>query len=101
MEYYHYPVSCATEAQATGIINTFARSVILNNPEDPRPVAFTVLPGHGVVIAEKWVYGYAPFELMWKMMDNGDLQVDNYIPQGYFRYLPEPDGLLHIDLEPS
>jgi hypothetical protein len=97
IEFYNYPVSCATETQATGIIKTFARSATLNNPDDPRQVAFTVLPGHGVVIAEKWVYGKAPFEVMWNLMDNQDLQVDNYIPQGFFSYQPGSDGLYHID----
>jgi len=51
--YYHYLVSCGTDAQARGIKEAFARSEALQNPEDPRQVVFTVLPGHGVVIVEK------------------------------------------------
>jgi hypothetical protein len=95
--YYHYLVSCATRAQAEGIKQAFARSQALQNPEDPRQVVFTVLPGHGVVIAEKWVPGTAPFQTMWESMDAGYLQVDNLIPQGPMEYVAGPDGrmLLH------
>jgi hypothetical protein len=90
--YYHYLVSCATDAQARGIKAAFARSEALQNPDDPRQVAFTVLPGHGVVIVEKWVAGAAPFQVMWEYMDAGCLQVDNRIPQGPMGYIPGPDG---------
>lgn len=90
--YYHYPVSCATDAQARAIKAAFARSEALQNPDDPRQVAFTVLPGHGVVIVEKWVAGAAPFQVMWEYMDAGYLQVDNRIPQGPMGYIPGPDG---------
>src|SRR3990172_1431614 len=48
--YYYSPVSCATEAQAQGIKAAFARAESLRDPGDPRQLAFTVLPGHGVVI---------------------------------------------------
>ena len=95
--YYHYPVSCATEAQATGIIKAFARSETLNNPEDPRQAAFTVLPGHGIVIAEKWVHNKAPFQIMWELMDAGALKVDNYIPQGPFTYNLGRNGLSRLE----
>ncbi|HJS29055.1 MAG TPA: hypothetical protein VJ768_05510, partial [Anaerolineales bacterium] len=95
--YYHYPVSCATEAQATGIIQAFARSETFNNPEDPRLVAFTILPGHGVVIAEKWIHGKAPFEAIWELMDSGALQVDNRIPQGPLSYFPDKGGRYILD----
>jgi len=84
--YYSYPVSCATEAQAEGIIKAFLRSVSLNNPSDPRQIVFTVLPTHGVVIAEKWVYGAAPLQTIWEYFDTGNLVVDNSIPQGEVRY---------------
>ncbi len=79
--YYLYPVTCATEAQATGIRLAFERSQALNNPEDPRQLAFTVLPTHGVVMAEKWVPGKAPFQLFWEFFDNGDLVVESNVPQ--------------------
>ena len=90
--YYHYLVSCATDAQARGIKRAFARSEALQNPGDPRQVVFTVLPGHGIIIVEKWVTGAAPFQVMWEYMDAGYLQVDNHIPQGPMEYVPGPDG---------
>jgi hypothetical protein len=90
--YYHYPVSCATDAQARGIKGAFARSEAMQNPDDPRQVAFTVLPCHGVVIVEKWVPGTAPFQVIWEAMDAGYLQVDNLVPQGTMAYVSGPDG---------
>ncbi|MDP3185894.1 MAG: hypothetical protein Q8M58_11515 [Anaerolineales bacterium] len=90
--YYHYPVSCGTDAQARGIKGAFARSETLQNPEDSRQVVFTVLPGHGVVIVEKWVPGTAPFQVMWEYMDSGYLEVENLIPQGPMKYIPGSDG---------
>lgn len=90
--YYHYPVSCATEAQAQGIKAAFSRAESLRDPHDPRQLAFTVLPGHGLVIAEKWVQGKVPFQAMWEAMDRGALVVENHVPQGPLRYVPGPDG---------
>jgi hypothetical protein len=90
--YYHYPVSCGTDAQARGIKEAFAHSVALQNPEDPRQVVFTVLPGHGAAIVEKWVPGKAPFQVMWEYMDAGYLEVENLIPQGLMEYVCGPDG---------
>jgi hypothetical protein len=97
--YYHYLVSCATEAQARGIKEAFARSTALNHPDDPRQLAFTVLPGHGVVIVEKWVRGKAPFQVMWEAMDSGRLEPANTIPQGPMDFVPGADGrmVLHAD----
>lgn len=97
--YYHYLVSCATEAQAQGIKEAFARSEALRNPEDPRQLVFTVLPGHGCVIAEKWVHGKAPFQLMWEAMDNGQLEIVNRIPQGPMSYEAGDDDRRHIDTQ--
>jgi hypothetical protein len=94
--FYHYPVSCATGAQAQGIKQAFARSEALRNPDDPRRVAFTVLPGHGAVIGEKWVEGKVPFQVIWECMDTGALQVANQIPQGFMEYIPRGDGRLHV-----
>lgn len=94
--YYHYLVSCATEAQAQGIKQAFARSQALQNPDDPRPLVFTVLPGHGCVIAEKWAPGKRPFELMWQAMDSGQMEIINRIPQGPLTYEPADDGRLHL-----
>jgi hypothetical protein len=90
--YYHYLVSCATEAQARGIKEAFARSETLNNPDDPRQLAFTVLPGHGVVIVEKWVSGKAAFQVMWEAMDAGQLEPANEIPQGPMDFVPGAEG---------
>ncbi|NPA31283.1 MAG: hypothetical protein GXO37_04720 [Chloroflexi bacterium] len=90
--YYYFPVSCATRAQAEGIRAAFGRAESLRNPADPRRIVFTVLPGHGVVIAEKWVPGKAPFQAIWEAMDSGALVIDPYVPQGPFGYEPGPDG---------
>lgn len=94
--YYHYPVSCATEAQARGIRQAFARAEALLNPADPRQIVFTVLPGHGVVIVEKWQAGKAPFQLIWEYMDAGYLQIETLVPQGWFNYTLESDGRYHL-----
>ncbi len=96
--YYHYPVSCATEAQARGIRDAFARSQALQDPEDPRKVIFTVLPGHGLVMVEKWDPDKVPFQLFWEYMDTGILQIDPRVPQGPFTYEPGDDGLHHLRL---
>ena len=99
--YFHYLVSCATEAQAEAIKEAFSRSEALRNPGDPRQVAFTVLPGHGTVIVEKWVPGAAPFQTIWEYMDAGYLQVVNAIPQGPLRFVPDPDGRMVLEAEPA
>ena len=99
--YYHYLVSCATDAQARGIKGAFARSEALQNPDDPRQVVFTVLPGHGIVIVEKWVPETAPFQVMWEYMDAGYLQIENRIPQGPMEYTPSPDGKMVLQTAQS
>lgn len=96
--FYYYPVSCSTEAQAQAIYRAFSRSEALRNPQDPRLVVFTVLPGHGIVLAEKWVEGKAPFQVMWELMDQGALQIDNHVPQGPFNFVPTQNGLMIINL---
>ncbi|MBU4224241.1 MAG: hypothetical protein KKC71_00260 [Chloroflexi bacterium] len=95
--YYHYPVSCATEAQARGIKAAFSRSQALQNPDDPRQVVFTVLPGHGVVMVEKWVPGKSPFQVLWETMDAGYLRVSHRLPQGPMAYRPAPDGRMVLE----
>ncbi len=92
LAYCYYPVSCATEAQAWAVREAFARSAALRNPDDPRSVVFTLLPGHGVVIAEKWVLGKAPFQAIWELMDSGGLVVDSRVPQGPVTEVEGPDG---------
>ncbi len=84
--YYAYPVSCSTEAQARAIHRAFSKSEALRNPHDPRQVVFAIMPGHGVIIVEKWVKGKQPFQLIWEYMDQGILQVDPLIPQGNFEF---------------
>ncbi len=99
--YYHFLVSCATEAQARGIKGAFARSQALQNPDDPRQVVFTVLPGHGVVMAEKWVPGKEPFQLFWEYMDAGYLVIDSHVPQGPMWYVPDEHGRMVLQTEPD
>ena len=85
--YFNYLVSCGSNAQAQGIKSALARSESLQSPEDPRMVAFTVLPGHGVFIVEKWVPGTVPFQTIWEYMDAGYLRVEDRIPQGPMGYV--------------
>lgn len=82
LPYYDYLVSCASDAQAMGVREAFSRSEALQNPDDPRQVVFTVLPGHGVMIVEKWIPDTDPFQVIWESMDTGDLDVTSVIPQG-------------------
>lgn len=90
--YHHYPVTCATEAQAQGIVSAFSRSEALQSPDDPRQVVFTVLPGHGTVIVEKWVPDTAPFQTIWEAMDRAFLEVDSRVPQGPIEYVSGVDS---------
>ena len=92
--YYNYLVSCATQAQAWGIKRAFARAQTLQDPQDPRQMVFTVLPGHGVVIVEKWVSGKRPFAVMLDYMDAGYIKIESMIPQGNFSYVAAPDGMM-------
>jgi hypothetical protein len=87
--YYAYPVSCSTEAQASAIERAFGRARSLRDPSDPRTITFTVMPGHGVVAAEKWVPGKAPFQELWEAMDSGALAISKDIPQGWHTYRPD------------
>jgi hypothetical protein len=91
-QYYHYLVSCGTGAQAVAIREAFARAEALLNPEDPRQLVFSVLPGHGTVIVEKWVPRTVPFQTIWEHMDAGFLRVEVGVPQGPMAYVPDRDG---------
>jgi hypothetical protein len=84
--YLHYPVSCSTDAQYRAVQSAFSSSVALQTPADPRQIVFTVLPGHGLVIVEKWVEGKQAFQSIWEAMDNKDIEITNHIPQGPFRF---------------
>jgi len=82
----HYPVSCSTDAQYRAVQQAFSKSYALQNPQDPRQIVFTVLPGHGVVIVEKWVERKAPFQAIWEAMDKKVIEISNHIPQGPFHF---------------
>ena len=84
--YLYYPVSCSTDAQYRAVQEAFSRSAALQNPADPRQIIFTVLPGHGVVIVEKWVEGKQPFQVIWEGMDHKAIEISNDIPQGPFSF---------------
>ena len=84
--YLYYPVSCSTDAQYRAVQQAFSSSSALQNPDDPRQIVFTVLPGHGVVIVEKWVDGKQAFQVIWEAMDNKDIEITNDIPQGPFMF---------------
>ncbi|HLO27601.1 MAG TPA: hypothetical protein VK249_00610 [Anaerolineales bacterium] len=84
--YLYYPVSCSTDAQYRAVQEAFSSSSALQNPADPRQIVFTVLPGHGLVIVEKWVEGKQAFQAIWEAMDSKDIEITNYIPQGPFLF---------------
>jgi hypothetical protein len=94
--YYNYLVSCATEAQARAIKSAFGRAESLRNPGDPRQVAFTVLPGHGIVITEKWQPDKKPFQLIWEYMDDGYIEIDRLVPQGPIQYKMNGRGMMEL-----
>jgi hypothetical protein len=96
--YYYYPVSCSTEAQARAITTAFARSEALSDPQDPRMIIFTILPGHGIVIAEKWVLGKKPFQLIWEAMDSGKVEIDRLVPQGRLEFVENKYGIAELRL---
>ena len=99
--YYDYLVSCASDAQAMGVKEAFSRSHALRDPSDPRTVVFTVLPGHGVMIAEKWVEHRVPFEEMWDAMDAGALTVTSTVPQGRLRFVEDGSQMLLEEEHPA
>jgi hypothetical protein len=92
--YFNYLVTCGTGAQAVGVKAAFGRSQALRNPDDPRQIVFTILPGHGLILVEKWVPGKVPFQVLWEAMDSGQVQIDSYVPQGPMAYLPDQIGRL-------
>ena len=84
--YLYFPVSCSTDAQYRAVHEAFSRSVALQNPDDPRQLVFTILPGHGLVIVEKWVEGKSAFQVIWEAMDEHAIEITNLIPQGPFTF---------------
>ena len=99
--YFHYIVSCGTEAQARAVKGAFSRAQSLQNPDDPRKVAFTILPGHGVVITEKWAPGKDPFQVMWEGMDAQHLVIDSHVPQGPLEYVSDSQGQMVLSEDPA
>ena len=87
--YYDYLVSCASDAQAMGVKEAFSRSQALRDPLDLRTIVFTVLPGHGVMIAEKWVQGRNPFEEITEAMDRGAIIIASEVPQGRLSFIED------------
>lgn len=87
--YYDYLVSCSTEAQAVGIAEAFRHSRALRDPNDPRTIVFTVLPGHGMLMVEKWLPKRAPFEALLQAMDDRAIDICHGVPQGWMRYVPD------------
>ena len=94
--YFCYPVSCSTLPQAQGIVEAFSRSQALNNPDDQRQIVFTILPGHGVFIVEKWCDGKVPFQMIWECMDAGYMEISNAIPQEKMEYVHALDGKMRL-----
>ncbi len=95
--YHRYPVSCATRAQAEGIVEAFSRAASLRSPDDPRTLAFTIIPGHGLVVVEKWQPGKAAFQAIWEAMDRGALVISPHVPQGPHRFVLAADGRMHLE----
>ena len=95
--FYDYLVSCATEAQARAIKAAFSRAESLQNPQDRRKVAFTILPGHGIVITEKWDAGKQPFQLIWEYMDAGHLVINRIVPQGRVAFAPASTAKMALE----
>ena len=87
--YLYYPVSCSTDAQYRAVQEAFSKSYVLQNPQDPRQIVFTILPGHGVAIVEKWAEGKVPFQVIWEAMDDKVLEITSDIPQGPFTFHTE------------
>ncbi|MBL8723706.1 MAG: hypothetical protein JNK49_06640 [Planctomycetes bacterium] len=99
-EFHDYLVSCSTQAQALAIADAFARSAALHDPEDPRQVVFTILPGHGLLMVEKWQPGLAPGAVLLAAMDSGQLEVAREVPQGHCRYVARGARMVFAAAEP-
>ncbi|MEA3338188.1 MAG: hypothetical protein U9R25_20055 [Chloroflexota bacterium] len=97
--YQNYLVTCGTDTQAWAVRDAFAESQALLNPDDPRDVVFTILPGHGVIFAEKWVPGFNPFERILDYMDGGQIAIESLVPQGPVHYEADADGRMVLQDE--
>jgi len=83
------------------IERAFGRARSLRNLSDPRTITFTVMPGHGVVAAEKWVPGKAPFQELWEAIDSGALTISKEIPQGWHSYRRDGGRRMVVTEEPA
>jgi len=92
--FFRYLVSCSTEAQAHGVTAAFARSQALHDPADPRTVVFTILPGHGLLMVERWVPGTRPFDVLLAAMASGQIELSQGVPQGRMHYTPSGDRMV-------
>ncbi|HEY1479202.1 MAG TPA: hypothetical protein VGF46_04200 [Gaiellales bacterium] len=99
--YYEHPVSCATAAQAAGIRSAFSNAECLLDPADPRTIAFTILPTHGLVTVERWVPGKEPFGELLEAMDAGQLEIEDRVPQGWHTYEPKGSERRHVLVDPT
>jgi hypothetical protein len=61
-----------------------------------RRVVFTVLPGHGIIIVEKWIPGKSPFQVILEYFDAGFLDTENLIPQVLLAYTPDDEGRMKL-----
>ncbi len=64
------------------------------DPNDPRTVVFSILPGHGLLMAEKWVPGTRPFDVLLAAMDSRRLEISHGVPQGRMRYALQGDRMV-------
>jgi hypothetical protein len=99
--YYEHPVSCATAAQAAGIRSAFSNAACLRDPDDPRTIAFTILPTHGLVTVERWCPGKEPFGELLDAMDAGQLEIEDRVPQGWHTYEPVRSANRHELVDPT
>ena len=79
--FQEFPTCCATDAQAFAVRQAFGNARSFFDPTDRRRIVFTILPGHGVLIVEKWVEGKRPFQVIWEAIDCGRLEVSACVPQ--------------------
>jgi hypothetical protein len=92
--FFRYLVTCSTEAQARGIADAFARSHALRDPHDARTVVFSILPGHGLLMVEKWVPGTQPFDVLLRAIDERRLELSAGVPQGPMHYARRGDRMV-------
>ena len=93
--YYRYLVSCGTGAQAEGIRAAFSRRVAAQSGGSPS-VVFTVLPGHGVMIVEKWVLGPCRSRSSGNTWTQVISLSTGWCPRGQMAFEPDDHGLIRL-----